>query len=142
MNKSLMFGGVMSTLAAFLHIAIILGGPDWYRLFGAGEKMAVLAEQGSWIPIICTLGIFAVLFIWGLYAFSAAGLFRKLPLLKMALVIISTIYLIRGLMLFPVWIIRPEFINNLHIWSSLVCLIIGGAYANGVRQVWIAISLK
>ena len=142
MNKSLMFGGIMSTLAAFLHIAIIFGGPDWYRFFGASEKMAILAEQGSWIPLISTFGIFTVLFIWGLYAFSGAGLIRKLPLLKLALVIISAIYLIRGLIVFPVWIIRPEFINDLHIWSSLVCLIIGGAYAIGARQVWIDILSK
>ena len=142
MNKSLMFGGIMSTLAAFLHIAIIFGGPDWYRFFGASEKMAILAEQGSWIPLISTFGIFTVLFIWGLYAFSGAGLIRNLPFLKLALVIISAIYLIRGLIVFPVWIIRPEVINDLHIWSSLVCLIIGGAYAIGAKQVWIDIFSK
>jgi len=137
-----MLGGLMSILVAFLHIAIIIGGPDWYRFFGAGEKMALLAEQDSWIPMISTLGIIAVFFIWGFYAFSAAGLIRKLPLLKTALVIISAIYLIRGLILFPIWIIEPEFIKSLHIWSSLVCLIIGSAYVNGARQVWITISSK
>lgn len=142
MNKSLMFGGVMSTLAAFLHIAIILGGPDWYRFFGAPQKMVILAGQGSLIPTVRTICIFIVLFIWGLYAFSGAGLIRKLPLLKLALVLISAIYIIRGLLLFPIWIIKPEFINNLIIWSSIVCLIIGSAHAIGTRQVWIDISKK
>ena len=52
MNKPLIFGGVGSMLAASLHIAIIIGGPEWYRFFGAGERMATLAGQGSLIPTI------------------------------------------------------------------------------------------
>ena len=130
----------MSTLAALLHMAVIIGGPEWYRFFGAGRQMVVLAEQGSWIPTVSTSGIFAVLFIWGIYAFSGAGLIKKLPLLKTALVIISFIYLIRGFLLFPVWIIKPDTIDSLLVWSSLVCLVVGSAYAIGTRQVWADIS--
>ena len=121
---------------------LIFGGPDWYHFFGECKEMATLAAQGSWTPTIRTLGIFIVLFIWGLYAFSGAGLLKRLPLLKLALVLITAIYLIRGLLLFPVWIIKPELVNSLIIWSSVVCLIIGGAYAIGTRQVWSDISLK
>jgi hypothetical protein len=141
MNKPLIFGGVMSTLAALLHIAIIIGGPDWYRFFGAGEHMANMAAQGLWEPTLRTLGIFLILQIWGLYAFSAAGLIRRLPLMKTVLVIISAIYLIRGLLLFPVWIIKPDFIIFLHIWSSIVSLVIGWAYATGTRRAWQRLSV-
>ncbi|MCP4575648.1 MAG: hypothetical protein GY846_05130 [Deltaproteobacteria bacterium] len=142
MNKPLIFGGIGSLLAAFLHIAIIIGGPDWYRFFGAGEKMATLAGQNSLIPTIATLGMFFLLFIWGLYAFSGAGLVKKLPFLKPALLIISGIYLIRGLALFPVWILKPVFIDSIDIWSSLVCLVIGFSYAMGTRRIWPDISPK
>ncbi len=142
MNIPLLFGGVMSILAALLHIAIILGGSEWYRFFGAGQQMVILAEQGSWIPTVSTSGIFAVLFIWGIYAFSGSGLIKKLPLLKPALVIISAIYLIRGFLIIPAWIIKPELIDSLLIWSSLVCLIVGTAYAVGTRQAWTDISSK
>lgn len=142
MNKPLLFGGVMSILAAFLHIAIIIGGPEWYRFFGAGERMATLAGQGSLIPTISTLGIFTILFIWAIYAFSGAGLIKKLPFMKPALLIISAIYLIRGLALFPVWIVKPEFVSSLHVWSSLVCLVIGFSYAMGTRRIWPDISAK
>ncbi len=37
----------LSFIAAALHVAIIFGGGDWYRFFGAGEAMASLAESGS-----------------------------------------------------------------------------------------------
>ncbi|MCT7653981.1 hypothetical protein MBH78_02710 [Oceanimonas sp. NS1] len=46
-----------SLLAALLHLAVIAGGPDWYRFFGAGEQMAKLAEQSSWYPALLTLMI-------------------------------------------------------------------------------------
>lgn len=36
-NKYLMIGGILSMLAALLHVAVIFGGPDWYRFFRAGE---------------------------------------------------------------------------------------------------------
>lgn len=140
MNKALVFGGVASTLAALLHIAIIIGGPDWYRFFGAGEDMAHMAERGSWTPAAVTLFMMLVLQTWGLYAFSGAGLIRRLPLLKTALVTISTIYLIRGFLPITVFIIDPARINQVHISSSLVCLLIGGAYAMGTRQRWRELS--
>ena len=140
MNKSLLFGGVLNILAALLHIAIIIGGPDWYRFFGAGETLATLAEQGSWVPGLVGFGIFGILFIWGLYAFSGAGVIKRLPLLKLALVSISIIYLVRGVALFPALIIKPETVDNLLTWSSLVSLTIGLAYVVGTKQVWSRIS--
>jgi hypothetical protein len=140
MNKPLIFGGVMSTLAALLHIAIIIGGPDWYRFFGAGEEMATLAAQGSWEPAIRTSIIFAIQQIWGIYAFSGAGLIRKLPLIRTVLILTAAIFLIRGLLIIPVWIINPDYIIFLHVWSSIVSFMIGAAYAMGTRQVWREIS--
>ncbi len=139
MNKYMVLGGICSIFVALLHIAIIIGGPEWYRFFGAGETLAKLAEQGSWIPVLVTFGIIGILFIWGLYAFSGAGLIKKLPLLKLALVSISIIYIVRGVALFPVLIIEQEAVDSLLIWSSLASLIIGVAYAIGTKQVWSSI---
>ncbi len=136
MNKPLFFGGVLSILAALLHIATIIGGPTWYRFLGAGEELATLAERGSWIPGLLTFGIFSILFIWGLYAFSGAGAIKRLPFLKLALVLISIIYSARGIMLFPTLVFKPTIVDNVLIWSSLISLTIGVAYAVGAKQVW------
>jgi len=123
-------------LAALLHVMVIFGGPDWYRFFGAGEHMAQMAEQGLWQPVLVTLFITTVLVIWGLYAFSAAGLIRRLPLLKTALVIISCIYLLRGLAAIPIMVIKPEVVDSFLIWSSLICFVYGMFYALGSWQQW------
>jgi len=135
-NYLLMAGGVLSVLASLLHIIIIFGGADWYRFFGAGKEMAVMAEQGSWFPHVVTFGIAIVLLIWGLVAFSGAGILRKLPFLKLALVIISMVYLLRGLVLFPVLLFKPEIVDGFTVWSSIISLIFGLCYASGTIKAW------
>lgn len=87
--------------AAVLHLGIIVGGADWYRFFGAGEALAVMSEQGAWYPVVVTAFIAAVLLVWSLYAFSGAGLIRRLPFLKTILLIIGIIFLLRGLLAVP-----------------------------------------
>ena len=139
-NKLLLFAGVLSGVAALLHIAIIIGGPRWYRFFGAGEELASMAEKGSWYPAILTFGIAVVLFIWALYAFSGAGLIRRFPFLKVGLVVISVIYLIRGLAFIPAYIVKPEIVDEFLIWSSLISLVYGFFYAIGTKQAWKKLS--
>ena len=139
-NKPLLFGGLLSGFAALLHIAIIIGGPQWYRFFGAGEELASMAEKGLWYPAVLTFGIAVVLFLWALYAFSGAGLVRRFPLLKAGLVVISAVYLIRGLAFIPAYIVSPEIVDDFLIWSSLISLVYGFSYAIGTKQVWVKLS--
>lgn len=134
-NYILLWGGSLSLLAGLLHIAIIIGGAEWYRFFGAGERLSTLAADGSPVPGVLAAGMALILFFWAAYAFSGAGIISPLPLLKPALISISVIYLVRGLALIPASIFQPDRIDSLIIWSSLVCLVIGLSYAIGTRQV-------
>jgi len=134
-NRWLVLGGWLSVVAALLHVACIFGGGDWYRFFGAGEELARADEAGSWMPAIVTAFIAIVLSIWAAYAFAGAGLIRRLPLMRTALVIIAAIYLLRGLMIIPI-MIEPAMRSPFNIWSSLIVLVYGLAYAIGTWQVW------
>ncbi len=139
-NKLLLFGGVLSCIAALLHVAIIIGGPAWLRFFGAGEELATMAEDGSWVPALVTFAMTLVLFVWALYAFSGAGLIRRLPLLKPGLLAISAIYLVRGLAFIPAYFVMPEVVDSFLVWSSLICIIYGWSYAFGTKQVWATLA--
>lgn len=135
-NYYLVAAGCLSAVAALMHVGCIIFGAPWYRFFGAGEQMAVMAEQGLLKPTIITSIIVAVLSIWSLYAFSAAGLIGRLPLMRLALIVISMIYLIRGLAGFyfisnPIGR-SPEF----WVWSSVICLSIGMLHLVGIKQQW------
>jgi hypothetical protein len=135
-NLWLVAGGVLSAGAALLHVAIIFGGPDWYRFFGAGERLAHAAEMGSLRPPLYTLGIAFVLLVWALYAFSGAGRIRRLPLLRTGLVLISAIYLLRALAPVPMLILMPDAVDAFVLWSSLVVLVYGICYALGALIAW------
>lgn len=133
----LMAGGVLSAAASLLHLACIVGGPDWNRFFGAGEPIARAAERGSWVPALLTLAIAAVLAIWAAFAWSGAGLLRRLPLLRTALVAITGVYLLRGLALFfPGAMSRPDLSPAFLVWSSLVVLVIGVVHLIGLIRAW------
>lgn len=136
MNIYLVIASILSAVAALLHIGCIIFGAAWYRFFGAGEEMATLAEQGNPTPTIITSFIVLILFIWSAYALSAAGIIRKLPLIRTALILITSIYLLRGLA--GLFFIKnpgantPEF----WLWSSIICIIYGMFYLIGTKQKW------
>ena len=141
-NPFLIAGGILSALASLLHIVVIAGGPAWYRFFGAGEAMATMAEQGSMTPTLLTLGIAAMLAIWAAYAFSGAGLLPRLPLLRTGLVVISAIYLFRGLVLVPALALNFGGVTPFVLWSSLIVLVYGLAYAIGTWLAWSSLSAR
>jgi len=124
-NRLLKTGGSLNIGVALLHIGIAFAGAPAYRYFGAGEQMASWAEAGSPLPAIITLFLAAVFSVFGLYAFSGAGLIRKLPLLITGLVLIGAIYTLRGLVVIPAVIVliqSPEAIEPQSIVFSLAAL--------------------
>jgi putative oxidoreductase len=141
-DRFLVFGGVLTGVASLLHVGIILGGPEWYRFFGAGERMARLAERGSIYPAVVTAGIAAVLGLWALYALSGAGVIRRLPLLRLALALIAAIYLARGVLGIPLVLASDDpYANELRgkmtfmLLSSAICIGLGLCYAFGAARV-------
>jgi hypothetical protein len=141
-NNWLVAGGVLSAAAALLHIAVIFGGAEWYRFVGAGEGMAQMAERGSLTPHLITLGIVVVLAIWAAYAFAGAGLLRRLPLMRTALVGITALYLLRGLSLLPLLVLKPALVDHFTLWSSIIVLAYGITYAVGTWHAWPGLTTR
>jgi hypothetical protein len=139
-NPWLVAGGILSALAVILHLAVIAGGPDWYRFVGAGEEMAQMAERGLLRPALITIAIATILAIWSAYAFAGAGLIPRLPLMRTALVAITAVYLLRGLALVPLALLRPALIDSFALWSSLIVLAYGIVHAVGTYRAWPALA--
>jgi hypothetical protein len=135
-NTLLIVGAALSALAALLHVGCILFGAPWYRFFGAGEKIARMAAAGHWYPAVITLGIALILSCWSLYALSGAGVIRRLPFVRLALCIITGIYLLRAVAFAP---FHPYFPGNsaaFWLWSSAICFVIGLVHLVGLWQAW------
>ena len=140
-NPWLVVAGGLSLIASALHFACIVGGPDWYRFFGAGEEMAVAAERGEIFPAVLTAVIAIILAIWAAYAFAGAGLIRRLPLMRTALVVITAVYLLRGALIIPALTV-PAMGNPFNIWSSAIVLAYGLVYLIGTWRAWPSLSRK
>jgi len=140
----LIVAGSFSLLAAALHVGVVMGGPSWYRFFGAGEYMALMAEKGSLKPTVITLGIASILIVWAAYAWSGAGILPSMPFSKFALSAITSIYIIRGLggLVAPFVSNHPQIKQNstqFWVWSSAICLIIGVFHLMGLIPIWPAL---
>lgn len=138
-NQLLKLGGVLSFAVALLHVVAIFIGAPAYRYFGAGEEMATAAESGSAFPALLTLFLVVIFAIWGFYGLSGAGVIRRLPLLKIALLLIGAVYTLRGAVvfqqLFQIAASSAE-VASREIVFSLVSLIIGLAYLVGTILNW------
>lgn len=141
-NKYLLAAAICCFAAALAHLGCIVFGGDWYRFFGAGEQMARMADQGLWYPTIVTCVIVTVLLVWALYGLSGAGAMKPLPLTKLALILISSICLIRGVSFVRLMPLFPE--NSLTFWlvSSGICWFIGCLFALGAWQQWSVLGAK
>ena len=136
-RQYLLAGAWGSGMAALLHLGALLLGAEGYRLLGAGERMAALAEQGHWYPPLVTGLIVLLLAAGSLYALSGAGVIRRLPCLRLGLGGFAALFLLRGAgfpLLMPAF---PE--NSMTFWvvTSFLALGMGGLYALGTRRRWV-----
>ncbi|MCQ8877063.1 hypothetical protein NQT69_03295 [Pseudoalteromonas shioyasakiensis] len=141
-NKPLLLGAIFSAVAALAHLGCILFGASWYRFFGAGEQMAIMAEAGHSYPTQVTSVLIFILSVWAIYGLSGANVITKLPLIRVALILISSIYILRGLAFVFIMPMFPQ--NSLTFWlvSSAICFSIGMLYALGTYQSWARLSAK
>jgi hypothetical protein len=136
LDTFLLAAGTLDAIAALLHAGCIVFGAPWYRFFGAGERMAELAEQGSTYPTKVSSAIVLVLAAWSAYAFSAAGLLPALPLRAPVLCVVSAIFLLRGAAV-AVLVFRPLGRSiAFWWWSSAICLVLGALHLTGLIRVW------
>ena len=91
-------------------------------------------------------GAALILVVFGLYALSGAGVIRRLPLLRLGLIGISSLYLIRGLffiltVLVLLGIIEGEILIQ-GVVSDLVFLAAGIAYTVGTVLNWKEMQIR
>jgi hypothetical protein len=148
-NRYLICSGLAAIVGALIHLAAVAGGPSWYSFIGAPDSIARLAAIGHPYPTIVCVAIASVLFIWAAYAFSGAGLIRRLPFARTALVMISIMLVVRGISFIPLMAWRPGMfvgicncngVDAFLIITSVICLGVGIGYAIGTCKAWRQLS--
>jgi hypothetical protein len=109
----------ISLVGVAIHVAAIVGGPSWYAFFNAPPQVVASARSGTWLAPTSTAGIAVLMGICALYACSALGLVRPLPLLRTMLAGIAAVCLLRALVLVPLAFTHPELRNLFEVIAAL-----------------------
>jgi hypothetical protein len=137
-RRYLVLTGLAASVGAVLHVAILFGGPSWYAFFGAPRGLVEMARVGSLRAPISCLIIAAILAMFAAYAFSGAGLVRRLPFLRLASASISAVLLLRGVLFAPLILWRPSVlfgicdcrsVDTFIILTSALCIAMGIGFA-------------
>jgi hypothetical protein len=129
-SKLLISAGVIAAASAIWHLLCILGGPSWFAFARAPEQIIDSAQQGTLLATIGTIVVAGLMFACTVYAFSAVGIIRKIPLIKPALMTIATLCTLRGLIAIPTFMHS----TGLDIWqviASLVWFYVGVCFIAG-----------
>ncbi|MCJ8319810.1 MAG: hypothetical protein MJK12_09250 [Colwellia sp.] len=100
-SKLLISAGVIASAAALWHLLCIFGGPSWFVFARAPQQIIESAQQGTLLAPLGTLIVAGLMFACTVFAFSAVGLVRKIPLIYPALITISVLCILRGLVVIP-----------------------------------------
>ena len=101
-SAPLTLAALLSIAVAALHLAIIPFGAEGLRYLAAPQRLVEMAERGDHlVPTVAVVSIFVVFSTFALYAWSGAGRMRKLPGLGFVLLVITSIYILRGVVVVP-----------------------------------------
>jgi len=100
-SKLLVSAGIIASAAAIWHLLCIFGGPSWFAFARAPVQIIASSEQGTLLAPLGTIVIAGLMFACTVFAFSAVGLIKKVPLLKPALITIATLCTLRGIIAIP-----------------------------------------
>lgn len=129
-SQLLISAGIIASASAVWHLLCIFGGPSWFAFARAPQHIIDSAKQGTLIAPISTVIVASLMFSCTLFAFSAVGLVRKLPLIRPALITIAVLCTLRGLVAIPTLITS----TNLDVWqliASTVWFYVGICFAAG-----------
>ena len=135
----ILYAGWGCAAASILHIVTIIAGPSWFDFLGAPPEYGQMMRDGDYLlPVTVTLFIAAVLAIWAAYAFSAAGVIRRLPFARFVCGATAFIFLLRGLAGIPIilWVLaqsEPTPLTLFHMAASVFIVTLGYGFICAVR---------
>lgn len=125
--------GYIALIGTIIHFAAIVGGVPWYIFFKAPPSVVASAREGTWLAPVSTAAIAAAMGLCAAYAFSAAGVIRRLPLLRLMLGGMATVCLVRAFILLPLLATRPDLRNMFQYVADVVWALAGVGFAVGCR---------
>ena len=131
----LVLAALISVGTAVAHLSCIFLGSECFSAQMAPQQVIESAKNGTWLAPVGTIFVSSIFLIVGLYAISAAGIIRKLPLLKLGIYTIASLCIIRGVLPLQLWMRHPEKVNSVVFYIGIVWLVTGLLFLFGYLQV-------
>tara|TARA_R110000737_G_scaffold55799_1_gene79606 strand:+ start:1308 stop:1763 length:456 start_codon:yes stop_codon:yes gene_type:complete len=132
-SKLLISAGVIASASAIWHLLCILGGPSWFVFARAPQQIITSAQQGTLLAPLGTIFVASLMFACTVFSFSAAGIIRKVPLIKSALITIAILCTMRALLAIPV-LVTPTGLDIWQIIASSVWFYVGVCFSLGTIE--------
>ena len=129
-SKLLVLAGIIAAGTAIWHWVCILGGLSWYAFAHAPTIVLESVRQATLLAPVSAFMIGLLFLSCTVFAFSAAGLIRKIPLLKSALASIAVLCLVRGGIGIAHLVLAP-YLDRWELVASPVCFFCGVCFLLG-----------
>lgn len=131
---ALMLAAAIAMFTAVSHLSCIVLGPSCYKAQMAPPEIVQSAIDGTWLAPVGTSMVAALFVLCGLYALSAAGRIRRLPLLKLGVYSIAGLCVVRGIATLPLSLMFPEMVSAFSIVAGAVWFITGLLFVFGAYR--------
>ena len=129
--KRLRLGAVLHFIIAIGHLCCLFALDKAFDAYGIKDIMHNLVSGHVWMLYALTICIALAFALAGLYALSATGDIRRIPLTRTAVIVIIVLYSLRALA--GCWSCLMDF-NWLQFFSSVIPAFIAWCYYPGLKN--------
>ena len=137
--KRLRLGAVLHFIIAIGHLGCLFALDETFDAYGIKDIMYDLVSGHVWMLYALTICLVLAFTLAGLYALSASGDIRRLPLTRMAIIVIIVLYSLRSLA--GGWVCVADFfadaqqhVSWLQFFSSIIPAFIAWCYYPGLKK--------
>lgn len=127
----LRIGAIIHFLIAIGHVVCLFFLEEAFEAYGILDTMMQLCFNQKWMLYVVTMCIAICFVVVGYYALSASGDVRKMPLQKVAIIVIVSLYCIRSIVGVS-WLLY-EF-SFLQFFSTLIPILGIYCYLPGLKR--------
>ena len=129
--KRLRLGAILHFIIAIGHLGCLFALDEAFDAYGIKDVMHNMVFGHVWMLYALTICLALAFALAGLYALSASGDIRRLPLTRTAIIVIIVLYSLRALA--GGWVCVEDF-NWLQCISSLTPAFIAWCYYPGLKK--------
>ena len=134
-KAALVLVAFVALLVVIAHMSCIWFGPECFVIQRAPASIIESSREGSWFAPLGTTFVSSLFLLSAGYALSAAKIIKKLPYLKLAVMVIGSICIARSIVVIPLLYKHAHLRSQFEIAACIVWFIGGVLILWGYKRV-------